>query len=112
MVIEESSAAPGFFHVAGIDSPGLAGSPAIALEVVALLKRAGKAEPAPSKAEKVTGTPGLPWTKPDGTQDAEKIIAYMTEQMSSRLSMWQKLPGYLTIRILPLMHARGATPVR
>eukprot|EP01126_Amoeba_proteus_P000449 TRINITY_DN10128_c0_g1_i2.p1 TRINITY_DN10128_c0_g1~~TRINITY_DN10128_c0_g1_i2.p1 ORF type:complete len:553 (-),score=125.38 TRINITY_DN10128_c0_g1_i2:99-1757(-) len=40
-IIEEAPSVPGFIHVAGIDSPGLAGSPAIALEVVELLKKAG-----------------------------------------------------------------------
>lgn len=40
-IIEESEACPGFVHAAGIDSPGLAGSPAIALEVVELLRGAG-----------------------------------------------------------------------
>jgi len=40
-IIEQSEADPSFIHAAGIDSPGLAGSPAIALEVVRLLKNAG-----------------------------------------------------------------------
>lgn len=42
--IIESSCVEGhkhFIHVAGIDSPGLAGSPAIAVEVMSLLKNAG-----------------------------------------------------------------------
>jgi len=42
-IIEPSSANPNMIHVAGIDSPGLAGSPAIALEVVRLLKEQVKA---------------------------------------------------------------------
>lgn len=37
-IIEPSVANPNMIHVAGIDSPGLAGSPAISLEVVRLLK--------------------------------------------------------------------------
>ena len=40
-IIEPSLKNPKFIHVAGIDSPGLAGSPAIALEVVRILKEAG-----------------------------------------------------------------------
>jgi glycerol-3-phosphate dehydrogenase len=42
-VIEPSAANPNFIHAAGIDSPGLAGSPAIAVEVVRLLSDAGLA---------------------------------------------------------------------
>lgn len=44
-IIEMSTASPDLVLVAGIDSPGLAGSPAIALEVVALLAKAGLAMP-------------------------------------------------------------------
>ena len=40
-VIEESAAAPGFIHAAGIRSPGLSAAPAIGPEVLDLLKRAG-----------------------------------------------------------------------
>lgn len=48
-IIEASQADPHFIHAAGIDSPGLAGSPAIAVEIIALLGRAGlKMTPNPS----------------------------------------------------------------
>lgn len=40
-VIQPSEMDSSFIHAAGIDSPGLAGSPAIALEVIRLLKSAG-----------------------------------------------------------------------
>jgi glycerol-3-phosphate dehydrogenase len=40
-IIEPSVEASNFIHAAGIDSPGLAGSPAIALDVVRLLEEAG-----------------------------------------------------------------------
>ena len=40
-IIEESPDVPHFIQAAAIDSPGLAGSPAIALEVVRLLQRSG-----------------------------------------------------------------------
>jgi BFD-like [2Fe-2S] binding domain len=40
-IIERSSKHPNFINVAGIDSPGLAGAPSIALKVVDLLKEAG-----------------------------------------------------------------------
>lgn len=42
-IIERCATAPDAVHAAGIDSPGLAGSPAIALEVVRLLGEAGLA---------------------------------------------------------------------
>lgn len=40
-IIEPSKKNANFFHVAGIDSPGLAGSPSIALEVCKMLQKAG-----------------------------------------------------------------------
>jgi L-2-hydroxyglutarate oxidase LhgO len=40
-IIEPSEKSPNFIQAAGIDSPGLAGSPAIAVEVVRLLSKAG-----------------------------------------------------------------------
>eukprot|EP00658_Telonema_sp_P-2_P037777 TRINITY_DN27158_c0_g1_i1.p1 TRINITY_DN27158_c0_g1~~TRINITY_DN27158_c0_g1_i1.p1 ORF type:complete len:345 (+),score=63.67 TRINITY_DN27158_c0_g1_i1:164-1198(+) len=40
-IIEPCATAPRMVHAAGIDSPGLAGSPAIAVEVVQLLRAAG-----------------------------------------------------------------------
>ena len=40
-IIERSCKDSKFVHVAGIDSPGLAGSPAIAVDVIRLLKEAG-----------------------------------------------------------------------
>jgi glycerol-3-phosphate dehydrogenase len=40
-ILEPSKMDPHFIHAAGIDSPGLAGSPAIAVEIVRLLAAAG-----------------------------------------------------------------------
>lgn len=40
-IIEPSAQDAHFIHVAGIDSPGLAGSPAIAVDVVKMLRAAG-----------------------------------------------------------------------
>ena len=40
-IIEESAAAPGCIQAGGIQSPGLSAAPAIGLEVLALLERAG-----------------------------------------------------------------------
>jgi glycerol-3-phosphate dehydrogenase len=48
-IIEPSAKDGHFIHVAGIDSPGLAGSPAIAIEVVRLLQEAGLETP-PNKS--------------------------------------------------------------
>ena len=48
-ILERCAKEPNMIHAAGIDSPGIAGSPAIALEVVELLKQAGlslEADPA------------------------------------------------------------------
>ena len=48
-VIEASAANHRMIHAAGIDSPGLAGSPAIAIEIVRLLQAAGQSMP-PNKS--------------------------------------------------------------
>jgi glycerol-3-phosphate dehydrogenase len=48
-IIEPSAKDAHFIHVAGIDSPGLAGSPAIAIEVVRLLREAGLDPPVNEK---------------------------------------------------------------
>lgn len=40
-IIKESDHAPGFFHVAGIESPGLTAAPAIAEYVIKMIKSAG-----------------------------------------------------------------------
>ena len=40
-ILEQCVTEPQLIHAAGIDSPGIAGSPAIALEVIELLKEAG-----------------------------------------------------------------------
>lgn len=40
-ILEESAAAPGLIHAAGIRSPGLSAAPAIGLEVLDLLRQAG-----------------------------------------------------------------------
>jgi L-2-hydroxyglutarate oxidase LhgO len=72
-IIERSGADGNFIHAAGIDSPGIAASPAIALEVVKLLEEAGlKAETDPSfnplRAATITpkqGDEGLVFTPDD-----------------------------------------------
>uniref|UniRef100_A0A7S0LDJ3 FAD dependent oxidoreductase domain-containing protein n=1 Tax=Coccolithus braarudii TaxID=221442 RepID=A0A7S0LDJ3_9EUKA len=88
-IIERSAAETNLIHAAGIDSPGIAGSPAIALEVVELLQQAGFSAPAdpdfnPKRAAIITpksGDDGLVYT-PDtktelnsaGVSAAENVV--------------------------------------
>ena len=66
----------------------------LALCQEAIAKRGGEAAPAARKAAKSEGTfPDLPFTKPDGTQDADKITAYLTEQMSNRIMIMDGAMG-------------------
>ena len=82
-IIEPSQKNPKMIHVAGIDSPGLAGSPAIALEVVRLLKEASargndlnwKSNPTfnPNRAPIITPKEGMKGLKmgPVGRNDSD-----------------------------------------
>lgn len=85
-IIEPSAKNPQMIHVAGIDSPGLAGSPAIAMEVVRLLKKAAsatlsgqplafKANPSfnPNRAPIITPKEGMKGLKmgPAGKNDSD-----------------------------------------
>jgi len=82
-IIEPSSKHGSFIHVAGIDSPGLAGSPAIALEVIRLLEEAGldvKSKPNtyfdPNRAPIITpkdGSRGLKTSVEVGKYDSDGI---------------------------------------
>jgi L-2-hydroxyglutarate oxidase LhgO len=85
-IIEPSTMNSKLIHVAGIDSPGLAGSPAIALEVVRLLQEAGCATPKnttfnPNRAPIITPKNGMKGLKmgPVGKNDSdgldEKVMA-------------------------------------
>jgi L-2-hydroxyglutarate oxidase LhgO len=63
-IIEASPMDTQFIHAAGIDSPGLAGSPAIALEIVRLLQGAGLQTPVnpafnPNRAPIITPKQGM-----------------------------------------------------
>jgi len=88
-IIERCATEPDLIHAAGIDSPGIAGSPAIALEVVRLLGEAGLDAPAdpafnPSRAAVVVpkrGDEGLVYTPDDkeslnalGVSAAENVV--------------------------------------
>jgi glycerol-3-phosphate dehydrogenase len=88
-IIEPSKENPNFVHVAGIDSPGLAGAPSIALKVVELLKEAGlKATPNPnfnpSRAPIITPKSGMKGLKmgPVGKYDSD---GNNTEQMAANV---------------------------
>mmetsp|Transcript_23241 Transcript_23241/g.47307 ORF Transcript_23241/g.47307 Transcript_23241/m.47307 type:complete len:723 (-) Transcript_23241:86-2254(-) len=79
-IIEPSQKDGNFIHVAGIDSPGLAGSPAIALEVVKLLADAGLQMPKnnsfnPNRAPIITPKAGMKGLKmgPVGKNDSDGI---------------------------------------
>lgn len=77
-IIEPSAKDANFIHVAGIDSPGLAGSPAISLYVVDLLQKAGLKMPPnvnfnPNRAPIITPKVGLRGLKmgPPGKNDSD-----------------------------------------
>ena len=79
-IIEASQKDGHFIHCAGIDSPGLAGSPAIALEIVRLLREAGLDTPAnptfnPNRAPIITPKAGMKGLKmgPIGKNDSDGI---------------------------------------
>jgi L-2-hydroxyglutarate oxidase LhgO len=79
-IIEPSSKDANFIHVAGIDSPGLAGAPAISLHVVELLKSAGLKMPPnvtfnPNRAPIITPKSGLSGLKmgPVGKNDSNGL---------------------------------------
>lgn len=85
-IIEHSKTEKRMIHVAGIDSPGLAGAPSIALEVVKLLQRAGLktiSDPSfnPNRAPIITPKSGMrglkmgPVGKFDGDGDDETRMA-------------------------------------
>ena len=76
-IIEPSEVDGNFIHAAGIDSPGLAGSPAIAIEVIRLLQRAGLETPKdpsfnPNRAPIITPKRGMKGLKmgPLGKNDS------------------------------------------
>ena len=75
-IIEPSATSPCFVHAAGIDSPGLAGSPAIANRVVELLKAAGLANEPDAQFNPVRAPLIIPkngWKGPDGVLKAGPV---------------------------------------
>ena len=85
-IIEPSAKDGHFIHVAGIDSPGLAGSPAIAIEVVKLLRNAG-CETNPNKSFNPNRAP---------------IITPKAGKFMSNIVMPSVMPSFVVARILIL----------
>lgn len=86
-IIERSFKDGNFIHAAGIDSPGLAGSPAIAIEIVRLLHEAGlvtKANPNfnPHREPIITPKAGMRGLKmgPVGKNDSKGEVMLGDEQ--------------------------------
>lgn len=89
-IIEPSHKDGHFIHVAGIDSPGLAGSPAVALEVVRLLRSAGldtlpNSSFNPNRAPIITPKRGMKGLKmgPVGKNDSNGLKAEEAKMASN-----------------------------
>ena len=93
-VIEICNTCPQMIHVAGIDSPGLAGSPAIAMEAVRLLQQAGLKDmpknPAfnPNRAPIITPKDGMKGLKmgPIGKNDTENTSSLSPAELEKRMA--------------------------
>ena len=103
-IIEPSSKDGNFIHVAGIDSPGLAGSPAIALEVVRLLQEAGLETPTnktfnPNRAPIITPKAGMKGLKmgPIGKNDSDGTDADEAKMASNVICKCEKVTGMLLV---------------
>ena len=86
-IIEPSAVHPRFIHAAGIDSPGLAGSPAIALEIVRLLQVAQLVTPPnpafnPKRAPLIIPKDGMKGLSFDGTMKPLKYSIDPTKASS------------------------------
>ncbi|KAL9190852.1 hypothetical protein ACHAXT_000558 [Thalassiosira profunda] len=106
-IIEPSVADGSMIHVAGIDSPGLAGSPAIALEVVRLLQEAGMDTPAnktfnPNRAPIITPKAGMRGLKmgPVGKNDSNGMDAEETKMASNVVCKCEKVTELEVVRAL------------
>jgi len=118
-IIEPSVKDGSFIHVAGIDSPGLAGSPAIALEVVKLLQEAGlKTSPnksfnpnrAPIITPKAKGGRGLKMG-PVGKNDSNGTDAEEAKMASNVICKCEKVTELEVVRAmrrsLPIDSSQG-----
>ncbi|KAL7526588.1 hypothetical protein ACHAXR_001554, partial [Thalassiosira sp. AJA248-18] len=97
-IIEPSVKDGNFIHVAGIDSPGLAGSPAIALEVVRILQEAGLETPQnksfnPNRAPIITPKAGMRGLKmgPVGKNDSNGMDAEKAKMASNVICKCEKV---------------------
>ncbi|KAL7521546.1 hypothetical protein ACHAWX_006222 [Stephanocyclus meneghinianus] len=106
-IIEPSAKDGHFIHVAGIDSPGLAGSPAIAIEVVRLLKEAGLETPPnenfnPNRAPIITPKAGMKGLKmgPVGKNDSDGTDADEAKMASNVICKCEKVTELEVVRAL------------
>eukprot|EP00579_Thalassiosira_antarctica_P003812 CAMPEP_0201906780 /NCGR_PEP_ID=MMETSP0902-20130614/57198_1 /ASSEMBLY_ACC=CAM_ASM_000551 /TAXON_ID=420261 /ORGANISM="Thalassiosira antarctica, Strain CCMP982" /LENGTH=716 /DNA_ID=CAMNT_0048440925 /DNA_START=7 /DNA_END=2157 /DNA_ORIENTATION=+ len=106
-IIEPSIKDGSFIHVAGIDSPGLAGSPAIALEVVKLLREAGlETSPNksfnPNRAPIITPKAGMKGLKmgPVGKNDSNGTDAEEAKMASNVICKCEKVTELEVVRAI------------
>lgn len=106
-IIEPSIKDGSFIHVAGIDSPGLAGSPAIALEVVKLLQEAGlETSPNksfnPNRAPIITPKAGMKGLKmgPMGKNDSNGTDAEEAKMASNIICKCEKVTELEVVRAI------------
>ena len=106
-IIEPSAKDGNFIHVAGIDSPGLAGSPAIALEVVRLLQEAGLDTPPnetfnPNRAPIITPKMGMKGLKmgPVGKNDSNGTDAEEETMASNVVCKCEKVTELEVVRAM------------
>jgi glycerol-3-phosphate dehydrogenase len=115
-IIGPSAKNPNMIHVAGIDSPGLAGSPAIALDVVEMLQEAGlflKSNPNfnPNRAPIITPKDGLKGLKmgPVGKFDSDgRNVAQMAQNVVCKCERVTELEVVRAMRrSLPIDSSQG-----
>mmetsp|Transcript_29481 Transcript_29481/g.67300 ORF Transcript_29481/g.67300 Transcript_29481/m.67300 type:complete len:711 (+) Transcript_29481:122-2254(+) len=106
-IIEASEKDTNFIHVAGIDSPGLAGSPAIALEVVRLLRLAGldtipNSSFNPNRAPIITPKQGMKGLKmgPVGKNDSNGLKAEEAKMASNVVCKCEKVTELEVVRAM------------
>eukprot|EP00804_Cyclotella_cryptica_P006830 CCRYP_010955-RB/>CCRYP_010955-RB protein AED:0.26 eAED:0.26 QI:173/0.83/0.71/1/0.66/0.57/7/4903/582 len=106
-IIEPSAKDAHFIHVAGIDSPGLAGSPAIAIEVVRLLKEAGLETPPnerfnPNRAPIIMPKAGMKGLKmgPVGKNDSDGTDSDEAKMASNVICKCEKVTELEVVRAM------------